>query len=81
MHLKGGVFSEVFYLCFLVLLQVKTVEQSKYAAEKVGRAIAKSGHIITTGATVGLPFYAARAAHRAHGASIGFSPATSLRNM
>ncbi|HPD99462.1 hypothetical protein KC871_01070 [Candidatus Saccharibacteria bacterium] len=57
----------------------KTVEQSKYAAEKVGRAIAKSGHIITTGATVGLPFYAARAAHRAHGASIGFSPATSLR--
>lgn len=57
----------------------KSVEQSHFAAEKLGRAIAKSGHIITTGATVGLPFYAARAATVAHGMSIGFSPATSLR--
>jgi uncharacterized protein (TIGR00725 family) len=56
-----------------------TVEQSKLHAEKLGRAIAKSGHILTTGATVGLPFYAARAAHNAGGLSIGFSPASSLR--
>lgn len=57
----------------------KSVEQSHVAAERIGRAIAKAGHITTTGATVGLPFYAARAAHKAHGMSIGFSPATSLR--
>lgn len=57
----------------------KSVEQSHHAAEKLGRAIAKAGHITTTGATVGLPFYAARAAHKAHGMSIGFSPATSLK--
>jgi uncharacterized protein (TIGR00725 family) len=57
----------------------KSVEHSHHAAEKLGRAIAKSGHITTTGATVGLPFYAARAAHKAHGMSIGFSPASSLK--
>lgn len=56
-----------------------TVEKSRLLAERLGRAVAKSGHIITTGATVGLPFYAARAAHKAGGMSIGFSPATSLR--
>lgn len=56
-----------------------TVESSRHLAERLGRAIAKSGHVLTTGATVGLPFYAARAAHKAGGVSIGFSPATSLR--
>ena len=57
----------------------KSVQQSHASAERLGRAIAKAGHITTTGATVGLPFYAARAAHKAKGMSIGFSPATSLR--
>lgn len=57
----------------------KTVIASKGLAERVGVAIAKSGHVITTGATVGLPFYAARAAKQAGGTSIGFSPAGSLR--
>lgn len=56
-----------------------TVDASKDSAEKLGKAIAKAGHVITTGATVGLPFYAARAARKAGGMSIGFSPATSLR--
>jgi len=46
---------------------------------EVGVAIAKSGHITTTGATVGVPMYAAKGAHDAGGISIGFSPATSLR--
>ena len=57
----------------------KTVEQSKGLAEELGRIIAKRGHIVTTGATVGLPFFAARAAAQAGGMSIGFSPASSLR--
>ncbi len=57
----------------------KTVKSSQELAERVGRAIAESGHILTTGATVGLPFFAAKAAKAAGGMSIGFSPASSLR--
>ena len=57
----------------------KTVDSSHDNATKLGVAIAKSGHILTTGATVGLPFYAALAAKEAGGMSIGFSPAASLR--
>ncbi len=56
-----------------------TVVHSHALAERLGTAIAKSGHILTTGATVGLPLYAARAAKAAGGRSIGFSPAASLR--
>lgn len=57
----------------------KTVEAGRDVAAEVGKAIADSGHMITTGATVGLPFYAAKAAKEAGGMSIGFSPASSLR--
>ncbi len=57
----------------------KTVDKDKELAEQIGAAIAKSGHIITTGATVGLPYYAARAAKMEGGISIGFSPAASLK--
>ncbi len=48
-------------------------------AYELGVAIAKSGHVLTTGATVGLPLYAAKGAVDAGGKSIGFSPASSLR--
>lgn len=57
----------------------KTVEQDKHLAVRIGAAIAKHGHILTTGATVGLPFYAAKGATDAGGTSIGFSPASSVR--
>ncbi len=57
----------------------KTAITARPLAERVGESIARHGHILTTGATVGLPFYAARAAKRAGGMSIGFSPASSLR--
>ncbi len=56
-----------------------TVESSKSLAIRLGEAIAKSGHIITTGATVGLPYFAADAAMKMGGSSIGFSPAASAR--
>ena len=56
-----------------------TVEKSHGLAERLGSAIARNGHILTTGATVGLPLYAAKAAKQAGGVSIGFSPASSLR--
>lgn len=57
----------------------ESVEQSHDLAARLGVAIAKAGHVITTGATVGLPCYAAAAAYNAGGKSIGFSPASSLR--
>lgn len=57
----------------------KTVDANKETAQIMGKAIAESGHILTTGATVGLPYFAALGAKEAGGTSIGFSPATSLR--
>ncbi len=57
----------------------KTVGEDKDLAARIGAAIAKSGHIITTGATIGLPYYAAQAAKMEGGLSVGFSPASTLR--
>ncbi len=56
-----------------------TVATSCGLAYELGVHIAKAGHVTTTGATVGLPLYAAKGAHDAGGMSIGFSPAKSLR--
>jgi uncharacterized protein (TIGR00725 family) len=56
-----------------------TVEAESGDAEKLGAAIAKAGHILTTGATVGLPYHAAKGAKDAGGMSVGFSPASSVR--
>ncbi len=56
-----------------------TVTDDYNLAEELGTAIARSGHVLTTGATVGLPYYAAYGAKAAGGMSIGFSPAASLR--
>jgi uncharacterized protein (TIGR00725 family) len=68
-----------FTICVSGAAAGETVEKSADLAEQIGREIAKKGHILTTGATVGLPFYAARGASLAGGMSIGFSPAASLR--
>lgn len=57
----------------------ETVLGARDLAIQIGAAIAHSGHIVTTGATVGLPYYAAYGAKQANGVSIGFSPASSLR--
>lgn len=56
-----------------------TVENSHELAKRLGEEIAKSGHVLTTGATIGLPYYAAWGAKQAGGMSIGFSPAASFR--
>ena len=56
-----------------------TVKASAQMALETGSAIASSGHILTTGATIGIPYYAAMGAKEAGGVSIGFSPAVSLR--
>lgn len=68
-----------FSICVSGAADGDTVGQGHTLAHRLGKAIAKSGHVLTTGATVGLPLYAAKAAHKAGGTSIGFSPATSLR--
>jgi uncharacterized protein (TIGR00725 family) len=56
-----------------------TVKTGQHLAQALGKAIAEEGHILTTGATVGLPYFAAHGAKEAGGTSIGFSPASSLR--
>lgn len=66
-------------ICLSGAASGRTVEPAKKMAQDVGRAIVKNGHILTTGATIGLPYYAAQAAKKAGGMSIGFSPAASMR--
>lgn len=57
----------------------ETVKKSAGLAYEIGAAIGRSGHIVTTGATIGLPYYAALGTSDVGGMSIGFSPAVSLR--
>lgn len=57
-----------------------TVDNHKSQAQRLGAAIARRGHITTTGATVGLPFFAAKGAKSEGGMSIGFSPARDIRD-
>lgn len=57
-------------------LNEETIEK----AEEVGKAIARSGSILVTGATTGIPFYAARGAKKLDGVSIGFSPAATYQD-
>jgi uncharacterized protein (TIGR00725 family) len=57
-------------------LNTETIEK----AEQVGKEIARSGSILVTGATTGIPFYAARGAKKLDGVSIGFSPAATYQD-
>lgn len=52
---------------------------AKKLAFEVGRQIIKQGAILTTGATTGIPYEAARGAKTVGGLVIGFSPAASPR--
>ncbi len=55
-----------------------SVEEGKDLAFKLGEAIARAGHSLMTGATVGLPNYAAEGYKSAGGLmSVGISPAAS----
>ncbi len=68
-----------FSICVSGAAEGRTVKEDSKLASRLGTAIAKSGQVLLTGATVGLPYYAAVAAYKAGGKSIGFSPAVSLR--
>lgn len=48
-------------------------------AEKVGEEIAKHNCILITGATTGIPHFAAKGCKKAGGVAVGFSPAASER--
>lgn len=59
-----------------------TVKPSHQLAYDLGKAIAKAGKTLTTGATAGLPWFSAQGAFSVKdraGVSIGFSPASSFR--
>lgn len=59
-----------------------TVTSSHQLAYQLGEAIAQQGKTLTTGATVGLPHYAAMgfmSVPDSKGVSVGFSPASSFR--
>ncbi len=71
-----------YQICVSGAASGKTIEASHQLAYDLGVAIAKSGKTLTTGATVGLPWFAAKGAFSVKnrvGVSIGFSPASSFR--
>lgn len=53
------------------------VKNIKEIAKEIGREIARQNCILVTGATTGVPFYAAMGTKEMGGVSIGFSPAVS----
>lgn len=68
----------MYQICVSGAAKGRSVEEGRVLAEAVGKAIAKSGHSLLTGATVGLPNYAAEAYKAAGGKmSVGISPAAS----
>ena len=71
-----------YQICVSGAASGSTVKESNKLAYELGRAIASRGKTLTTGATVGLPHYAAQGAVSVkgkRGVSIGFSPAASFR--
>ena len=55
----------------------ENAQKANGLAQKVGEVVGKKGHVLITGATSGVPFAAAKAAKKAGGSVIGFSPAGS----
>lgn len=69
---KGGIYQ----ICVSGAAKGETVEQGRELSEALGRAIAAGGHSLLSGATTGLPEYAADAYKKAGGKmSLGISPA------
>ena len=68
----------MYQICVSGAAKGHSVEEGKELAQAAGRAIAHAGHSLLTGATVGLPNYAAEAYKAAGGLmSVGISPASS----
>ncbi len=68
----------MYQICVSGAAKGESVEEGKRLAESIGVAIAKAGHSLLSGATIGLPNYAAEAYKKAGGSmSLGISPAAS----
>ncbi len=71
-----------YQICVSGAASGSTVQKSHQLAYDLGAIIAKKGKTLLTGATVGLPHYAAMgfmSVADSRGVSVGFSPATSFR--
>lgn len=67
-----------YQICVSGAAKGASVEEGKVLAAELGKAIAEAGHSLMTGATIGLPNYAAEAYKKAGGTmSMGISPAAS----
>lgn len=64
-----------YQLCVSGAARGASVEEGKHLAIAAGRAIAESGNLLLTGATIGLPNYSSVGAKEAGGWSVGISPA------
>lgn len=62
-------------ICITGGAEGESAERAYALARKVGEEVAKKGHVLITGATNGIPYEAAKAAKKAGGSNIGFSPA------
>lgn len=68
----------MYQICISGAAKGHSVEEGRILATNAGAAIAKKGHALLTGATIGLPNYAAEGYKAAAGLmSLGISPATS----
>lgn len=71
-----------YQICVSGAASGNTVHSSHQLAFELGKAIAENGKTLLTGATVGLPHYAAMgfmSVPNSKGVSVGFSPASSFR--
>jgi uncharacterized protein (TIGR00725 family) len=75
----GLVLDAPYQICISGAAGGSTVGHAHRLAEEAGRRVAERKHVLLTGATRGLPNYAAIGAKKAGGISIGFSPATTRR--
>lgn len=69
-----------YQICVSGAARGDSIQSGKLLAAAAAREVVRRGHLITTGATRGLPYYAAKAAKHEGGkdiSSIGFSPAAS----
>lgn len=70
--------SSKYQICISGAAKGRSVEEGKELALAVGVALANAGHTLLSGATIGLPNYAAEAYKEASGImSLGISPGTS----
>lgn len=68
----------MYQICISGAAKGHSVEEGRVLAEAAGRVLASAGHSLMTGATIGLPNYAAEAYKKAGGTmSVGISPAAS----